>query len=300
MIDEYCRTGLIEPEQLMPCLNDPNQEKQIRLIDASFALPNAPNDPAQTFQQMRIDDAAFFSIDEIADHTTDLPHMLPDAQTFSDGVSSLGISNDDFIVVYDQTGIGMAACRIWWMFHVFGHDRVVVLNGGLPAWRTAGYPLNTNPPAAIQQAGQFKARIVHTEMVADRNIVLAALDHLPAPHIIDMRPAARFSGQAPEPRTGLRTGHIPGSRNLPWSTLVDPGTGKLKPADTLESTIKSAGITPGEPVICSCGSGVSACVLAFALYHLGYGHNPVYDGSWAEWGQESCPTPVECSFAQNS
>ena len=279
---------VIEPEELQALLES---DKPVRLIDATFVMPGAEKKPLADFEKERIDGAVFFDIDGIADHETTLPHMLPRDEVFAAKVGALGISNSDFVVVYAQHGMVMGPARAWWMFKTFGHDNVAVLNGGMPAWKAAGLPVNTEPPGMPD----FATFIAHyrPELVCDLTAVSEASEEQ-THNILDARPAARFNGEAPEPRSGLSSGHIPGSRNLPCTTLVDEKTGKLKPESELRKITKAAGFDAQKPTINTCGSGVTACMNALVLYYLGYhNHICVYDGSWAEWGQERLDMPLK-------
>lgn len=268
-------SALIEPAELAATMD------KVKLLDASYA-------DAPVWKQMRIGNAVFFDIDAIADPDSDMAHMLPSPEDFARAVSALGISNDDDVVVYDQSGMASAACRAWWMFRVFGHDRVRVLNGGLPLWRSEGYPANTappQPPVPAKFTAHFRPELVKSMV----DVSAAAADR--SATIIDARAAQRFAGVMPEPRPGLRAGHIPGSCNVPYAALLDPATGRMKNADELKNIF--AAIPGNVPVITSCGSGVTACVLALGLYETGCRDAAVYDGSWTEWGRESSGMPVE-------
>ena len=255
---------------------------KVKIIDATYA-----DHGRQGWEQARIGNAVFFDIDEIADPQSDMPHMLPSPEQFAEAVSRLGISNDDDIVIYDQSGMASAACRAWWMFRVFGHDRVRVLDGGLPCWKAQSLPLNTAPPQP-PPAGRFKSRF-HPELVRNMSDVKKAIDKKDS-LIIDARAAQRFAGIAPEQRPGLRSGHIPGSINTPYAALINPATGRMWDTELLKEIF---GPIPADThIIASCGSGVTACVLALGLYNLGRTDVAVYDGSWTEWGRESSATPV--------
>lgn len=270
-------SALISAEELLSSIQD------VKIIDATYA-----DNGRQGWKTERIGSAVFFDIDEIADPDSDMAHMLPSAGTFAESVSKLGISNSDDIVVYDQGGMASAACRAWWMFRVFGHDRVRVLDGGLPFWKAKGYPINESSPGSVV-AGTFRAAY-RPQLVQNMKDVLQSLENKSS-FIIDARSAQRFSGAAAEPRPGLRSGHIPGSMNTPYATLLDPVSGCMKESSELKKIFAS--VPAGAHVVASCGSGVTACVLALGLYELGRGDVAVYDGSWTEWGRESSQTPVE-------
>lgn len=271
-------SAVIRPADLAQYLDRPDT----RIIDATY-----PADVA-SFNKMRIGNAAPFDIDAIADRTTPLPHMLPSADDFAATVGAMGIGNDDMVVVYDRSGMVMAAARAWWMFRCFGHKSVVVLDGGLPAWLAAGYPgTTTSAPAAIPV--RYRAQI-NPELVRDRQQVMDGLsrdDTL----IVDARPQERFSGLAAEPRPGMRSGHIPGSLNIPYPELIDPAIGTLRRNHPQVLALAAKVEIPR--IITTCGSGVTACLLALALYEAGRRDAAVYDGSWAEWGSESAHMPIE-------
>lgn len=278
--------ALIEPAALHTMLSEDN----LVILDASYGMGGVP--PRLYWENARIGNAAFFDIDDIADRASSLPHMLPTPANFAAAVSALGIGNDTRVVIYDQTGIAMAAARAWWMFRIFGHDNVTVLNGGLPAWQHDGRPLTTTPPRPMSPNADFKATF-RPELVRDKATVMTALPNN-AVHIVDARAAVRFEGAAPEPRPGLRAGHMPGAVNLPFVSLLDPVTGRLLDRDAL--TAATAPLAAAPEIISTCGSGVTACVLALALHTLGRSDVAVYDGSWVEWGAEDAGTPVESNF----
>jgi thiosulfate/3-mercaptopyruvate sulfurtransferase len=249
----------------------------LRLLDASFYLPAEGVDAQAKFAAGHIPGARFFDIEEVADTETDLPHMLPTAGRFSRLVGGLGIGNGDRVVVYDQKGI-FSAPRAWWMFRLFGHDRVAVLDGGLPAWRAAGLAIEpgTAPSAAPERfVADFHATRVRGLGDMRRNLT----DH--AELVLDARPAGRFSGTDPEPRPGLPSGHMPDAVSLPASELVRDG--HMRPPDALRARFVAAGADGRQPVVTSCGSGVSAAVLTFGLHLAGLPEGALYDGSWTEW-----------------
>ncbi|MFQ5346514.1 MAG: 3-mercaptopyruvate sulfurtransferase [Rhodothalassiaceae bacterium] len=251
----------------------------LRLIDASWYLPGG-GDAAADHAAVHIPGAPFFDIDGIADRASDLPHMLPRPQEFARAVGRLGVGSGDRVVVYDRGGVPSAA-RLWWMFRVFGHDRVAVLDGGLDAWRGVGGAVRGGPESVTLRA--FAAGF-RPQLVADRARLLAAIAD-DAVAIVDARSAARFRGQAPEPRPGLARGHIPRSRNLPFDLLYR-NDGRLAEPERLRHCFAAAGIDPEGPLIATCGSGISACSIALAAARLGNPDCAVYDGSWAEWGAD--------------
>jgi thiosulfate/3-mercaptopyruvate sulfurtransferase len=258
----------------------------LRVVDGTWHLPHLARDARAEYVTAHIPGAVFFDIDAIADHGTDLPHMLPNAEAFAAAVGALGIDSDDRIVVYDVRGV-VSAARVWWSFRAFGHDAVFVLDGGLRKWRAEGRPLERG--AATPPRRAFVAR-PQPDLVRDLGAMRANLGSRAA-QVLDARSAGRFAGTEPEPRPGLRGGHIPGSLNLPYETLY-AGDGTLKPRDELAEAVATAGVDPARPIVTTCGSGVTASVLALALYEVGRRDVAVYDGSWSEWGGRA-DTPIE-------
>ena len=244
-------------------------------------------DAKAEFAAGHIPGAVFFDIDEIADTDNPLPHMLPSPEKFAARVRKLGLGDGSRIVVYDGAGL-FSAARVWWMFRVLGHDDVAVLDGGLPKWRAEGRPVEAFPPNPGER--HFTAR-VNTLLVRELDQIKSNLTSR-REQVLDARPAGRFAGTDPEPRPGLRSGHIPGSHNLPFNRLVDPKTGTVLPADALRRQFVEAGIDLARPIVTTCGSGVSASALALGLYLLGRDDVAVYDGSWSEWGGRP-DTPIE-------
>jgi len=274
--------ALVSTEWLAAHLAAPD----VRVVDASWYFPGG-RDARAEYRQEHIPGAVFFDIDEIAAGTEGPPHMLPDATKFASKVRKLGLGNGNRIVVYDRASGGAAAARVWWMFRVFGHDEVSVLDGGIDKWLAEGRPVDDLPP--IPRERHFIPR-VNQFLVRDKGQVLANLDSK-RDQLVDARPADRFAGKGKEPWPHQKVGHIPGSLNLPWSTLLDPQSKTLLPNEQLAARFAAAGVAPNQPIVASCGSGVTACMLALALYRLGNTEVAVYDGSWAEWGQAD-DTPV--------
>lgn len=248
------------------------------MLDATLFLPGDPRDAKAIFAERRIPGAAFFDIEEISELDSPLPHMLPRPEKFSSRVRKLGAGDGTRVIVYDNQGL-FSAARVWWMFRVMGHEDVVVLDGGFPAWEAAGLPIETGPPQTRMPrhfTGRFRADLVRD--IDDTRRALAAGET-----VLDARPAGRFSGETPEPRAGLRSGHMPGARNVPVASLLDE-KGLMKSIDELKRLFADAGVDPARPAICSCGSGVTAAIIALALARLGRWDASIYDGSWSEWG----------------
>lgn len=252
------------------------------VLDASWHLPTAGRDGEAEWQLERIGNAGFFDFDKrICDRDAALPHMMPDAQLFTTEMRRLGVNKDSIVVIYDSVGI-FSAPRAWWMLQAMGHQHCAVLDGGLPAWKRAGHAVNTAAPANVSapsDQGDFTARY-RPSLISDWREVLLATSAADT-RILDARSADRFYGRAPEPRPGLRGGHMPGARSLPFDHLVRDG--HMKPLHELQALL-SAQAAPASRVIASCGSGVTSCVVAFAAQLAGYKEVSVYDGSWAEWG----------------
>ncbi len=275
--------GLVSAEWLAGHLDDPS----VKVLDGTYHLPTAKRDGNAEFLERHIPGAVRFDIDDVCDPDDPLPHMIPSAERFGEKVGALGIGNADTVVVYDVYGLQSAA-RTWWMFRLFGHDRVAVLDGGLPAWVAAGGALASGSAAPRPTA--FSA-VLRPELVRRREDLLANIG-AGTEQVADARAAGRFTGEEPEPRPGMRSGHIPGSRSLPFTNLLDPATKTVLPADRLRAAFDRAGIDPSKPTVASCGSGVTACVIALAAYRLGHPDIAVYDGSWSEWGGRD-DTPID-------
>ncbi len=272
---------IISVDDAHKLVNDVN----VKFIDASFYMPNLGKDIYEIYKKAHIPNARFIDINEIADKDNPLPHMMPDLNLFNHTISELGIENSDTIIVYDQTGIAMAACRAWWMFKSFGHDKILVLNGGLPEWKKSGYELESGQSKGFLKTG-YKASF-KKNYIADKEQVL---NEIGKSIIFDARSKERFTGKVKEPRKGLVSGHIPKSINIPYTDLLNDN--KLKTTDELKK-IFSKKIESEKNIICSCGSGVTACVIALAIKESGYdNHISIYDGSWSEWGQESLKLPI--------
>ncbi len=276
------QNALVSTAWLAQHLNAPD----IRVVDATYALPTLKRNPRAEYEEAHIPGAVFFDIDDIADEASNLPHMVPDAPKFSSRVRKLGLGDGVRIVCYDSNRFS-ASARVWWMFRMFGHDDVVVLDGGLGKWRADGHPVDDHPVTPSER--HFTARQNH--------LLLRELDQIrthvvtPSEQLIDARSNGRFHAKEAEPRAGQRAGHIPHSLNLPYTDLIAPD-GTLMPVAKLQARFAEADVDPRKPIATTCGSGVTACTLALALYQLGVPDVAVYDGSWTEWGGRS-DTPIE-------
>jgi thiosulfate/3-mercaptopyruvate sulfurtransferase len=274
--------ALVSTEWLADHVNDTD----LRPLDGSFKMLGVTPTAAEDYAMRHIPGAIFFDIDVVSDHSSPLPHMLPSEAAFAASVGRLGIGNDDRVVIYDSAGV-VSATRVWWMFRAFGHERLAVLNGGLPKWLKEGRPVTGSVPSLAPRP--YRARF-HPERVRSKAQILANLTGK-AEQVLDARTVERFEGKAPEPWPGRRPGRMPGSLNLPYTLLSNAADKTLASAEEMEHRFREAGVGRDKPVITSCGSGVTACVLAFGLYLTGREDVAVYDGSWAEWGLPG-DTPV--------
>jgi thiosulfate/3-mercaptopyruvate sulfurtransferase len=271
---------LVSTDWLSARLGDP----KTKIIDASFKLPGMLPLPVDDYLAGHIPGAVFFDVDAIANHNNPLPHMYPDAEQFARNVAALGISAGDTVVAYDSGG-WVAAPRAWWMFLSFGYGNVRVLDGGLKKWLREGRPTHSGKVTA--KPGKFRAKLDSSFLRSQQQLAGNLATH--AEQVVDARPRPRFEGTVAEPRAGLRGGHIPGSRSVPYAGLFDAETGAMKPLAELRRIFGDAGVELTKPIVTTCGSGVSALVLTLALYRLGVRGSALYDGSWSEWGLPDGP-----------
>ena len=271
---------LVSTEWLAAHINDAN----VKVLDATFKLPGILPLPKDDYLAAHLPGAVYFDVDAVSDHSNPLPHMYPTAEQFGRDVGGLGVSNADTVVVYDS-GSWVAAPRAWWMFLSYGHSKVHILDGGLKKWKAEGRKVESGEVKA--KPATFKASFDQKRVRSMEQMVANVASK--AEQVIDARAADRFEGRAPEPRPGIRSGHIPGARNVPYGQLFDAATGAMKPLDDLRKAFTGAGVDLDAPIVTSCGSGVSAGVLTLALYRLGITDTALYDGSWSEWGQASGP-----------
>ncbi|RWR85770.1 Rhodanese-like domain-containing protein [Cinnamomum micranthum f. kanehirae] len=296
-----------EPVVSVDWLHANLREPDVKVLDASWYMPDEKRNPLQEYQVAHIPGALFFDVDGISDRATNLPHMLPSEEGFAAAVSALGIENKDGVIVYDGKGI-FSAARVWWMFRVFGHDKVWVLDGGLPRWRASGYDVESSASGdsilKASAASEAIEKVYKGQSVGSTTFHAKMQSHLiwtleqvkqnledKTYQLIDARSKARFDGLAPEPRKGIRSGHVPGSKCIPFVQMLDSSQ-TLLPADQLKKRLEQEDITLDRLVVTSCGTGVTACILALGLHRLGKTDVAVYDGSWTEWGAHS-ETPVD-------
>lgn len=259
-------------------LGDHLKDPDLRILDASWYLPQMGRDPKAEYDEAHIPGARFFDIDDVADARSDLPHMVPPVEKFMSRMRALGVGDGHQIVVYDGAGV-MSAPRVWWLFRLMGQENVAVLDGGFPKWRAEDRPVEDMPPMIRDRHMTVR---VQNRLVRDVTQVSAA-SKLGDQTILDARSPGRFRGEDSEPREGLRQGRIPGSFNVPFNTLLN-ADGTMKDTAGLKAAFAESGADLSKPVITSCGSGITACVLALALERIGKHDYSVYDGSWAEWG----------------
>ncbi|HVY35242.1 MAG TPA: 3-mercaptopyruvate sulfurtransferase [Caulobacteraceae bacterium] len=258
-------------------LQGERHKPDLKIVDAPFYMPGDPRTPQGEYARGHIPGSVLFDLNIIADHSSSLPHMLASPEDFGEAVGRLGIGDGDRVVIYDHMGL-LSAARVWWNFRVMGHDQVFVLDGGLPRWLAEGRPVDQGQPQYALEPQTFTARLQPQLLRSIDQVKDALARH---EQVLDARSAGRFSAAEPEPRPGLPSGHMPGSRNLSHSAIVADGA--LLAPSVLERLFADAGVDVKAPIIATCGSGVSAAILALALARLGYWETPVYDGSWTEW-----------------
>jgi thiosulfate/3-mercaptopyruvate sulfurtransferase len=261
------------------------RDRNVAVVDGSLFLPTQKRDAHAEYLTGHIPGAVFFDVDAISDHSTELPHMLPGAGQFGEAVGALGIGDDDTIVVYDSLGLYSAA-RVWWTFRIFGATNVFILDGGLPKWKAEKRLLEIGETKKSPRKFHAEMNVAPVAMLAD--VRMALTDE--SAQIVDARSAERFAGKAPEPRPGLRSGHMPGSFNVPFDRLLE--NGRLGSPERIKEAFITAGVDLDKPIITSCGSGVTAAILTFALESIGRTPKGLYDGSWSEWGARP-DVPVE-------
>jgi thiosulfate/3-mercaptopyruvate sulfurtransferase len=265
---------LVTTDWLADNLTDPD----LRVVDATWYLPINEADAEQEFEDAHIAGSVYLNISDVCDKTQSAPHMLPASAQFATQASALGLGSDHTIIVYDKGEY--AAARVWWMFRIFGHDKVAVLDGGLPKWLTEGRPTAAGAPtpAPASFAALPRADLLRTMTAMEENLTSGR------EQVVDARPPDRFAGRLPEIRAGVDSGHIPNSINIFYDSVIDSGTGLYCTPEEIETLFRDKGIDLDQPLVMTCGSGVSACQLALALHLTGRQNVPVYDGSWAEWG----------------
>lgn len=265
---------LVSTDWLAAHLKDPD----LRVLDASWYLPDAGRNPLAEYNVAHIPGARFFDMEEISDHRSALPHMAPPTEKFISRLRAMGVGDGHQVVIYDGAGL-FSAARVWWLFRLMGKTNVAVLDGGMPKWQAETRDVEDMPPV-LRDRHMTVSR--QNQLVKDVTQVAHAAK-LAEAEIIDARSAPRFRGDTPEPRAGLRAGHIPGSKNVPYATMLN-GDGTMKPVTELRAVLEAAGVNLAKPIITTCGSGVTAAVLSLALERIGHRNHALYDGSWAEWG----------------
>jgi thiosulfate/3-mercaptopyruvate sulfurtransferase len=278
--------SLVSAVWLASALSQPD----VVVLDCSWYLPSSGRDAEAEYRLAHIPGAVRFDLDEQSDRTSDLPHMLPTADQFAAALERIGVRPDDRVICYDGSGVNLSAARVWWMFRVFGHRQVAVLDGGFAAWTDATRPVQRG--AVQRQSTGYPVPTLDAALVRARADLAAMVAGQAPGQVVDCRPAQRFNSQVDEPRSGVGRGHIPGSRNAPFTLFTDPATGLMKGPAELRSLLVGQGLDADEPLVALCGSGTSACVLALAVEVIrergGRPTGPpvaIYDGSWSEWGR---------------
>jgi thiosulfate/3-mercaptopyruvate sulfurtransferase len=261
------------------------RDRNLVVVDGSYFLPTMKRDAHAEYRAGHIPGAVFFDIDAVSDHSTELPHMLPGPAQFGEAVGALGIGDGDSVVVYDSAGL-FSAARVWWTFRIFGAEKAYILDGGLPQWKAENRPLEQGDAKRPPQKFDAEMNVGAVAMLGDVRMALVA----DSVQVVDARSAERFAGTAPEPRPGLRSGHMPRSFNVPYGKLIE--NGHLAPRARIEAAFKEAGVDLDKPIITTCGSGLTAAILTFALESIGKEPKGLYDGSWSEWGSR-LDLPVE-------
>ena len=286
---QSAKNWIVETEWLAEHLDAPD----LIVFDGTWHLPNSGRDARAEYLAEHIPGALFFDIDDLVDEKSPLPHMLPPTPKFASRMKKMGVGDGMRIVVYDSYGL-FSAARVWWTFRALGHQDVAVLNGGLKKWKAEGRPLEDMPPT--RRTARHFTPLLNNSLVRDLDDMKGYVAK-GGMQIVDARPQGRFEGKDPEPRPGLRGGHIPGSKNVPSGKILNED-GTLKSKAELEQIFREAGIDPGKPVVTTCGSGVTASMLSLALSVVGQDNAAVYDGAWTEWGQEQLDTLVEAGPAK--
>lgn len=296
MIEKFIQSGIVDASHINTLAQYAKEnDKRLVYLDATFVLPTSTEDIKHNFLTKRVENSISFDIKLISNSDTSLPHMLPSQDKFSKSLSHMGIKNDDIIIIYAQHSMIMGPARAWWMLKGFGHKNIMVFNGNLSSWENFGHSVETGLPKQQEQT-DYVAQEFKSSMISDMSSLIKTSENNTHP-IIDARPVKRFQGILPEPRKNMRSGHIPNSKSLPCTSIITE-KGLFKNNVELETMFQSIGIdvkhTNIEKITTTCGSGITACALSLALYHIGYkGHVSVYDGSWSEWGLDTSPTIVE-------